>query len=233
MNIIQPQSSNILLQTSSVLLPVYYYSTCLGPFLNPHLLWYEPKWLILISSDQTTFFQSSKVHCWCLIAKSNLSFLWCSASLGLFFLTTAFIPTFFGPFWIVCVEIGWLTTSLRDLVIWTAFSALPEPIRQITWWMSVSESFVGQPPEDFWRLGQCLEWILEMVALETPVWDEIWWPDRPESMRERICCFNAGVNDFMVIWSCSTSCYGLFVIVQKSCDIGESYFIIWSKLVSV
>ena len=83
-----PKLFNILLQTSSVLLPVYY-STYLGPFLNPHLLCYEPKWLILISSDQTTFFQSSKVQCQCLIAKSNLSFLWYSVSWGLFSLTTA------------------------------------------------------------------------------------------------------------------------------------------------
>ena len=133
----------------------------------------------------------------CLIAKSNLSFLWCGVSLGLFFLTTAFIPAFFRPFWIVGVEMGWLTTSLRALVTWTAFSALPEPIRQIAWWMLVSESFVVQPPEDFWRLRQCLEWILEMVTLETPVWDEIWWLERPESRRERIC---AAVQVSMIWW---------------------------------
>ena len=115
--------------------------------------------------------------------------------LGLFFFTTAFIPTFFRPFRIACVEIGLLTTSLRALVTWTAFSALPEPLRQIAWQMLVSESFVGWPPEDFWRLGQCLEKSLEMVALETPVWDEIWWPERPESRRERIWCCSAGVKN--------------------------------------
>ena len=155
--------------------------------------------MILVSSDQTTLFQSSIVQYWCLIAKSNLSFLWCGVSLSLFFVTTAFNLSFFRQFHIVCVELGWLTTSLRALVTWTAFSALLEPIRWIAWWMLVFESFVGWPPEDFWRLGQCLEWSLEMVASEIPVWDEIWWPERPESRRERIWCCSAGVNDFIVI----------------------------------
>ena len=76
--------------------------------------------------------------------------MWCEC--WPFCFTKAFIPTFFSPFWIVCVEIGWFTTSLRYLVTWTAFSALPELTRWITWQMLVLDSFVGQPPEDIWRL---------------------------------------------------------------------------------
>ena len=66
--------------------------------------------------------------------------------------------------------------------------------------MLVSESVVGWPPEDFWRLGQCLEQILDMVALETPVWDEIWWPERQGLRRERIWC-SAGVNNLASMMS--------------------------------
>ena len=40
-------------------------------------------------------------------------------------------------------------------------------------------------------------------------------PERPESRRERIWCCSAGVNYFIVIWSFSTSCYGLFAIVNS------------------
>ena len=52
-------------------------------------------------------------------------------------------------------------------------------------------------------------------------------------MRERIWCYSAGVNDFIVTWSCSTSCYGLFAIVQRSRDTAASYLTTYSKLVIV
>ena len=60
-------------------------------------------------------------------------------SLGLSSSPQPLSQLFFRPLWIVCVEIGLLTTSLRALVTWTAFSALPERIRQMAWWMLVSE----------------------------------------------------------------------------------------------
>ena len=144
-----------------------------GAILNPHLLWYECKWLILVSSDQTTFFQSSRVQCWCLIAKSNLSFLWCGISLARPFpLNHSLHPSILQAISnCLCRDrlVDNIPESFGDLDC--IFSS--EPIRQITWQMLVSESFVGQPPEDIWRLGQCLEWSLEMVAFETPIWDEI------------------------------------------------------------
>ena len=40
-----------------------------------HFLPSDPRWLILVSYDHTTLFQSSRVHSLCLIAKSILSFL--------------------------------------------------------------------------------------------------------------------------------------------------------------
>src|SRR5215469_17124646 len=71
-------------------------------FFHTHFLPSDPKRLILVSSDHTTFFQSSKVQSWWAIAKSNLSFLCLSVKRGLFLFTTAIIPTFFKPFRTVC-----------------------------------------------------------------------------------------------------------------------------------
>src|SRR4029079_7022229 len=44
-------------------------------FFQAHFLPSDPNLLILVSSDHTTFFQSSTVQCWCFKAKSNLSLL--------------------------------------------------------------------------------------------------------------------------------------------------------------
>ncbi len=52
----------------------------------------DPKRLILVSSDHTTFFQSSTVQYWWARAKSILSFLCFLERKGLFFFTTAFNP---------------------------------------------------------------------------------------------------------------------------------------------
>ena len=39
--------------------------------------------------------------------------------------------------------------------------------------MLFSDSLEGQPPEAFGRLEQCLEQILEIVAVDSPVLDDI------------------------------------------------------------
>src|SRR5579871_4351314 len=44
-------------------------------FFQTHFLPSDPSLLILVSSDHTTFFQSSRVQCWCARAKSILSLL--------------------------------------------------------------------------------------------------------------------------------------------------------------
>ena len=57
-----------------------------------HFLPSDPRWLILVSSDHTTLFQSSRVQSLYLITKSILCFLCFCNRRGLFFFTTAFIP---------------------------------------------------------------------------------------------------------------------------------------------
>ena len=39
--------------------------------------------------------------------------------------------------------------------------------------MLFSDSLEGYPPEALGRLEQCLEWILEMVTVDSPVLDDI------------------------------------------------------------
>ena len=120
-------------------------------FFHTHCLPSDPIRLILVSSDQTTFFQSSTVQSLCARAKSILSLLCLAERSGLFLFTTAFIPTSFKRFRMVCEERGWLVISCSDLVTWTALSALPVPISQSAWRISVSESLEGRPPGDLVR----------------------------------------------------------------------------------
>ena len=115
--------------------------------LNTHCLPSDPIQLILVSSDQTTFFHSSRVQSLWDKAKFILSFLCLAERTGLFFFTTDFMPSFFKWFQMVWVQRGWLVTSWSDLVTWTAVSAFPVSISQIAWQISVSESLEGQPPE--------------------------------------------------------------------------------------
>src|ERR1700730_2113327 len=98
-------------------------------FFHTHFFPSDPNLLILVSSDQTTLFQSSTVQSLCATAKSILSFLCLLLSKGIFFLVTAFRPTVFRHLLMVCAEIGWLVILLRVLAICTAFSALPELIK--------------------------------------------------------------------------------------------------------
>ena len=59
-------------------------------FFQTHFLPSDPKWLTLVSSDQTTLFQSSIVQYWCARAKSRHA-CWCFfLSKGFFYFTTAF-----------------------------------------------------------------------------------------------------------------------------------------------
>src|SRR5215469_4122513 len=63
-------------------------------FFHTHFLPSDPKRLILVSSDHTTFFQSSRVQSWWAMAKSNLSLICFLVRRGLFLFTTAIIPIF-------------------------------------------------------------------------------------------------------------------------------------------
>ena len=144
-----------------------------GAILNPHLLWYECKWLILVSSDQTTFFQSSRVQCWCLIAKSNLSFLWCGISLARPFpLNHSLHPSILQA----------ISNCLcRDRLV----DNIPESFGDLDCIFSSpwANKVNCKTDVSLWKLCCVTTWgllktgtmfgvDLEMVALETPVWDE-------------------------------------------------------------
>ena len=81
---------------------------------------------------------------------------------------------------------GLVLDVLKCFVTWTAFSALPELIRQMACHMSVPVKREGQPPEDFLRSGQALERTLLMVAMPGPVAAAICLVDCCKSRRERI-----------------------------------------------
>ena len=92
---IQPQ--NIKLPPPNLRVPSTKRSVSGSPaFFHVHFLPSDPKQLILVSSDQTTFFQCSNVQCSCAWAKSNLSLRWRVEKMGRFFLIMNFKPTDLG-----------------------------------------------------------------------------------------------------------------------------------------
>src|SRR5271156_913699 len=98
-------------------------------FFHTHFLPSDPNLLILVSSDHTTFFQSSTVQCWWAKAKSILAFLCLLERKGFFFFTTGFNPASLRPRCTVWAERGWLVTFERTLATSTAVSAFPELMR--------------------------------------------------------------------------------------------------------
>src|SRR3979490_1745774 len=76
----------------------------------------NPILLILVSSDQITFFQSSTVHSLCLRAKANHFFLCTVVSNGFFFFVTALNECCLSTFLTVCGQTGWEMMVLMCLV---------------------------------------------------------------------------------------------------------------------
>src|SRR3979490_972128 len=76
----------------------------------------DPNLLILVSSDQMTLFQSSKVHSLCFKAKANLSCLCLALRKGLFFFTTALNECFLRTLLTVSEKTGWGIIVLMCLV---------------------------------------------------------------------------------------------------------------------
>src|SRR3954465_1214629 len=62
----------------------------------------DPNLLILVSSDQITFYQSSRVHSLCFKAKTNYFFLCTAVSNGFFFFVTALNECLLRTFLTVC-----------------------------------------------------------------------------------------------------------------------------------
>src|SRR6266481_775025 len=85
--------------------------------------------LVVVSSDHTNHFQSSRVQFLCLIAKSIFSFLCLVDKRGFFFFTTAFIPVLLECLHTVWEVTGWLVIVWSALDTCTAVSAFPEVIR--------------------------------------------------------------------------------------------------------
>src|SRR6266481_9872446 len=108
-----------------------------------HFLPSDPRQLILVSSDHTTLFQSSRVQSLCLIAKSILSFLCLGDKRGFFFFTTAFIPVLLRCWRTVWEVTGWLVIVWSALDTCTAVSAFPEVIRLTACRMLAGESLAG------------------------------------------------------------------------------------------
>ena len=146
----------------------------------------DPNLLILVSSDNITLFQSSKVHSACLSANSSLAFLCWGRRRGCFHLTTGHIPACFSFWCIVWAKKGWLVTSWIDLVTWVALSTFPILIILLAWLILAAERMEGRPPEDLGRLGRCIECSLLIDPTLTPVSLWIWWPETPAARRERI-----------------------------------------------
>ena len=84
----------------------------------------DPSLLILVSSDQTTLFQSSIVHSWYFKAKAKCFFLCIVVSNGLFFFVTALSECLLRTFLTVCEETGLGMMVLMCLVARTALAAL-------------------------------------------------------------------------------------------------------------
>ena len=100
-------------------------------FFHTHFLPSDPKQLILVSSNQITLFQSSRVLSLCASANSNLALLCFWERNEHFFLTTGFIPAFLSALHIVLIETGWSTTFSSDFATPVAWSFFWEMIRQI------------------------------------------------------------------------------------------------------
>ena len=98
------------------------FQACFQPF--------DPRYLILVSSDYTTIFQSPRVQSLCLVAKSILSFL-CFYDRRGFFFTTAFIPVCLRCLHTVWGVTGWFLICWSAFETCTAVSAFPEVIKLI------------------------------------------------------------------------------------------------------
>src|SRR5258706_11915911 len=61
----------------------------------------DPILLILVSSDQTTLPQSSRVQCWCSKANSSCLLLWVFERKGFFFFTADLRPALLSAFLII------------------------------------------------------------------------------------------------------------------------------------
>src|SRR3954451_13669356 len=85
----------------------------------------DPNLLILVSSDQITFCQSSRVHSLCFKAKINHCFLCTAVSNGFFFFVTALNECLLRTFLAVCegTELGMMV--LICFIAWTALAAFP------------------------------------------------------------------------------------------------------------
>src|SRR3979490_1243342 len=112
-----PTPSQIHLQTLLYLLLVYHLAPS-PAFSQAHFLSSDPRRFILVSSDHTTLFQSSRVQSLCLIAKSILSLLCFCDRWDFSFFTTAFIPVLLRCLCTVCAVTGLL------VIVWSAFGHL-------------------------------------------------------------------------------------------------------------
>ncbi len=142
-------------------------------FFQVHFLLSDHKQLILVLSDQKTFFHSSIVQFLYLSTNSNFTCLCIFFKAGFFFFTTALKSASFNSLATVLTETNWLITGSRDLIICTAVLVLSEVIRQIASWMLVGESLAGQPSINLDKLGQCLEHSLKIILLWILVENEI------------------------------------------------------------
>ena len=77
--------------------------------------------------------------------------------------------------------------------------------------MSFSKSLEGQPPASFERLDQCLECMVLIDPMLTPVWEVIWQIEWPESRRERTLAVVAGEMGFIVV--VEFNFYYLFIFI--------------------
>ena len=101
-------------------------------FFQAHFLPFDPRQLILFSSDYSTLFQSPGVQSLCLTVKSILSFLCFYDRRGFFFFTTAFIPVHLRCLHTVWGVTGWLVICWSVFETCTAVSAFPEVIIKLT-----------------------------------------------------------------------------------------------------
>ena len=98
-----------------------------------------------------------------------------------FFFTTAFIPALFKLLQTVWAERELLMMVWSVLAMSTAVSAFPEVIKWTAWQMLAGESFLGQPPVDFGRVGRYSEWSLEIVLMLIPVIEAMYGVEWPSS----------------------------------------------------